>query len=262
MSVRAKKHLGQHFLIDKNVSKRIAEQFKRHKNCKKVLEIGPGMGALTTFLLENPENDLWVAELDWDSVAYLKEHFPQLKGKIIEADFLKLKLDELFNNKPFAVVGNFPYNISSQILFKCLDYRNLVPEIMGMFQKEVALRVAEKPGTKTYGILSVLLQTFYDIEYCFTVDENVFDPPPKVKSGVIRLTRNERNQLPCSEKLFIQIVKACFNNRRKMIRNTIKPFLNGKEVTHRFMTDRPERLSVDDFIELTLLVESENSAIS
>lgn len=256
--VRAKKHLGQHFLIDKNVSKKIADQFGNHQGCKRVLEIGPGTGALTQFLAEKKENELWVIEVDRDSIAFLKDHYAQLKNRIIEADFLKLDPTEYFGTEPFAVVGNFPYNISSQILFKCLEHRNQVPEIMGMFQKEVAERIAEKPGTKTYGIISVLLQTFYDIQYCFTVDEHVFDPPPKVKSGVIRLTRNERQQLDCDEKLFIQIVKACFNQRRKMIRNSIKPFIHNENFESRFLTIRPERLSVDDFIELTLSVQNNN----
>lgn len=253
--VKAKKHLGQHFLIDKNISKKIALQFKNHENCHKVLEIGPGTGALTTFLLEQEENDIWVIEVDRDSIAYLKNNFPKLDGKIIEQDFLKINPNQLFGDEKFAVVGNFPYNISSQILFKCVEHRNQIPEIMGMFQKEVAVRVAEKPGSKAYGIISVLLQTFYDINYCFTVDENAFNPPPKVKSGVIRLTRNDRKSLPCNEKLFIQIVKACFNQRRKMIRNTIKQFIQDKPFEHRFLTERPEQLSVDDFIELTLEIE-------
>jgi 16S rRNA (adenine1518-N6/adenine1519-N6)-dimethyltransferase len=255
MSVRAKKNLGQHFLIDKNVSKRIADQFGGHMGCRRVLEIGPGMGALTTFLLENPENELWVMDIDRESIPYLQEHFPALGEKIIEADFLRVNLANYFGEEPFAVVGNFPYNISSQILFRCLDYRNQVPEIMGMFQKEVAERVAEKPGTKAYGIISVLLQTFYDIKYCFTVDEHVFNPPPKVKSGVIRLTRNTRTSLPCSEKLFFQVVKACFNQRRKMIRNSIKPFMGEKPFESRFLEMRPECLSVEDFIELTMSIE-------
>lgn len=255
MSVKAKKHLGQHFLVDMNVSQRIANQFGGHLNCRKVLEIGPGMGALTKFLLEEEKNDVWVIDIDTESIAYLKEHFPLLQNKIVEGDFLKANLNTLLGHEPFAVVGNFPYNISSQILFRCLEYRNQIPEIMGMFQKEVAERIAEKPGTKTYGIISVLLQAFYDIKYCFTVDEHVFNPPPKVKSGVIRLTRNSRAKLPCDEKLFIQIVKACFNQRRKMIRNSIKPFLEGQTMEHRFFETRPEQLSVDDFIELTLMIE-------
>lgn len=255
MSVRAKKHLGQHFLIDKKISKKIAQQFGNHQGCKKVLEIGPGTGALTQFLLEEKENELWVIEVDRDSIAYLKEHYPVLKDHILEADFLRIEPKDIMGDEPFAVVGNFPYNISSQILFKCLEHRHQVPEIMGMFQKEVAERIAIGPGTKMYGIISVLLQAFYDIKYCFTVDEGAFDPPPKVKSGVIRLTRNNRESLGCDEKLFIQIVKATFNNRRKMIRNTLKPFLGEQPFEHRFMTERPEQLSVEDFIDLTQAVE-------
>lgn len=255
MSVKAKKHLGQHFLTDKNISRKIAQQFGAHQGCTRVLEIGPGMGALTSFLLENDENEVWVMDVDTESITYLHEHFPQLEGRILSADFLRENLTTYFGSEPFSVVGNFPYNISSQILFKCLEYRDQIPEIMGMFQKEVAERVAEKPGSKQYGILSVLMQAFYDIKYCFTVDEHVFDPSPKVKSGVIRLTRNERGSLPCNESKFIQIVKACFNQRRKMIRNSIKPFIKDKEFEHRFLTTRPEQLSVDDFIELTLAIQ-------
>lgn len=258
MSVKAKKHLGQHFLIDQNISKKIANQFGNHHECKRVLEIGPGTGALTKFLLEKEENEIWVMDVDRESIAYLHDHFPKLENRILEKDFLRINFKELFGDEPIAVVGNFPYNISSQILFKCLENRNQVPEIMGMFQKEVAERVAEKPGSKTYGIISVLLQAFYDIQYCFTVDEHVFDPPPKVKSGVIRLTRNEREKLPCDDKLFIQIVKACFNQRRKMIRNSVKQFLNAKPFEHQFLTERPEQLSVEDFIELTLAIEKIN----
>ena len=257
MSVRAKKHLGQHFLIDKNISKKIADQFGNHLGCNTVLEIGPGTGALTQFLVEHEKNDVWVIEVDRDSVAHLKEHYPEkLKDKIIEADFLRIDPSQYFGTKSFAVVGNFPYNISSQILFKCLEHRHQIPEVMGMFQKELAERIAEKPGTKTYGIISDLLQAFYDISYCFTVDEKAFDPPPKVKSGVIRLIRNERAELPCDEKLFIQIVKATFNQRRKMIRNTLKSFIGDREFEHRFLTERPERLSVEDFVELTQAVQA------
>ncbi len=255
MSVRAKKHLGQHFLKDKNICRKIAQQYGKHQGCAKVLEIGPGMGALTEFLLEE-ELDVWVMDIDTESITYLDEHFTALKGKIISSDFLKTDLVKLMGDEPFGVVGNFPYNISSQILFKCLEYRNQIPEIMGMFQKEVAVRVAEKPGSKQYGILSVLLQAFYDIEYCFTVDEHVFSPPPKVKSGVIRCVRNDRAQLPCDEKLFIRVVKASFNQRRKTIRNSIKPLLQGQTIDHPYLALRPEVLSVEQFIELTQLVES------
>ncbi len=258
MTVKAKKHLGQHFLTDKNICKKIASQFKQHQGCKKVLEIGPGMGALTEFLIEEESNDVSVIEIDTESITYLKSHFPALEGKIHEADFLKSDLQKFMGTEPFAVVGNFPYNISSQILFKCLEYRNQIPEVMGMFQREVALRVAEKPGTKQYGIISVLIQAFYDIEYCFTVDEHVFNPPPKVKSGVIRCTRNERDVFPCSEKLFIQVVKTGFNQRRKTLRNSLKSVIAGREFEHPFLTLRPEVLSVDQFIELTQAIEKLN----
>ncbi|MBN9292650.1 MAG: 16S rRNA (adenine(1518)-N(6)/adenine(1519)-N(6))-dimethyltransferase RsmA [Flavobacteriia bacterium] len=255
MQVKAKKHLGQHFLTDKNISRKIAQQYGSHFDCKKVLEIGPGMGAMTQYLLEDESLDVYVMEIDRESVAYLNEYFPKLHGKIIDGDFLKYNLKTLFGDTPFAVVGNFPYNISSQILFRCIEFRDQIPEIMGMFQKEVAERIAEKEGSKMYGIISVLLQTFYDIKYCFTVDEHVFNPPPKVKSGVIRLTRNERKKLPCDEQLYIRIVKACFNQRRKMIRNTIKPFIGDKSFESEYLTKRPEQLSVEDFIRLTLEIE-------
>ena len=255
MSVKAKKHLGQHFLTDKNICERIANQYKEHQGCKKVLEIGAGMGALTEFLLSN-ELDVWVMEIDTESTAYLQDHFPSLENKIIEADFLKTDLTQLMGNEPFSVVGNFPYNISTQIMFKCLEYRHQIPEVMGMFQREVAWRIAEKPGTKQYGILSVLMQAYYDIEYCFTVDEHVFNPPPKVKSGVIRCTRNDREKLPCDEVLFKQVVKMSFNQRRKTIRNSIKSLLKGNKVDHPYMSLRPETLSVEQFIELTQIIEN------
>ena len=255
MSVKAKKHLGQHFLTDKGTCQRIANQYQSHFSCNKVLEIGPGMGALTEYLLKK-ELDVWVMEIDTESITYLQKHFPVLEKKIIEADFLKADLAKLMGEEPFSVVGNFPYNISSQILFKCLEYRNQIPEIMGMFQREVAWRIAEKPGTKQYGILSVFMQAYYDIEYCFTVDEHVFNPPPKVKSGVIRCTRNNREKLPCDEALFKQVVKMSFNQRRKTIRNSIKSLLKGNKVDHEYMALRPETLSVDQFIELTQIIES------
>lgn len=254
MSVKAKKHLGQHFLTDKNICRKIAKQYGSHQGCNRVLEIGPGMGALTAFMLEDGL-DVSVMEIDTESIAYLNEHFPPLYGKMYNADFLKADLSQFMGDEPFGVVGNFPYNISSQILFKCLEYRNQIPEIMGMFQKEVAMRVAEKPGSKTYGILSVILQAFYDIDYCFTVDEHVFNPPPKVKSGVIRLTRNDRETLPCDEALFIKVVKMAFNQRRKTIRNSIKTLIKDKQIEHEYLALRPEVLSVEQFIELTLLVE-------
>lgn len=254
MSVKAKKHLGQHFLTDKNICRKIAQQYGSHHGCNRVLEIGPGMGALTSFLIES-ELDVTVMEIDTESIFYLGAHFPELKNKIHNADFLRADLKQFMGDAPFGVVGNFPYNISSQILFKCLDYRNQIPEIMGMFQKEVALRVAEKPGSKQYGIISVILQAFYDIEYCFTVDEHVFNPPPKVKSGVIRLTRNDRETLACDENLFIQVVKMAFNQRRKTIRNSLKQLIQDKNIQHDYLALRPEVLSVEQFVELTLLIQ-------
>lgn len=254
MSVKAKKYLGQHFLTDKNICKKIANTYSGHRGCNRILEIGPGMGAITEYFLAD-KRDLTVMEIDTESIFYLRGHYPDLKGKIINADFLRADLNAVMGTEPFGVVGNFPYNISSQILFKCLEYRNQIPEIMGMFQKEVALRVAEKPGTKQYGIISVILQAFYDIEYCFTVDEHVFNPPPKVKSGVIRLTRNDRATLDCDETLFIQVVKMAFNQRRKTIRNSIKQMIGGREIEHPYLALRPEVLSVDQFVELTLLVQ-------
>lgn len=254
MSVRAKKHLGQHFLRDENIARKIAESLKHTDRYKKVLEVGPGMGVLTKYLLANENFETWVVEIDRESVAFLEENYPQLKSRIISRDFLRYDLSGTFN-EPFAVIGNFPYNISTQILFKALEYRDQVPEIAGMFQKEVAQRLASKPGSKTYGIISVLLQAWYKIEYLFSVSEHVFSPPPKVKSGVIRLTRNEVDKLPCDEKLFIEVVKAAFNQRRKTLRNALHAFeiLPGNE-DHIFFTKRAEQLSVADFISLTLLV--------
>jgi 16S rRNA (adenine1518-N6/adenine1519-N6)-dimethyltransferase len=253
MNVRAKKHLGQHFLNDKNVCSKIADSYSGHRDCRTVLEIGPGMGALTEFLIKN-ELDVSVMEVDKESVDYLLENFQSLNGRIFNDDFLKCALTDYMGSKEFAVVGNFPYNISSQILFKCLEYRNHIPEIMGMFQKEVAMRIAEPPGSKQYGILSVLMQTYYHIEYCFTVDEHVFIPPPKVKSGVIRCIRNERDTLPVDEELYKQVIKTSFNQRRKTIRNSIKSLI-GEPFEDQKLSLRPEVLSVEDFIELTALVE-------
>ncbi|MGL5891225.1 MAG: 16S rRNA (adenine(1518)-N(6)/adenine(1519)-N(6))-dimethyltransferase RsmA, partial [Bacteroidia bacterium] len=204
-TIRAKKHLGQHFLRDENIARKIAESLRNNSGYTQVLEIGPGMGVLTKYLLQETAFETWVAEIDTESIAYLQEHYPQLAPRIIAGDFLRMKLDNYFKNQ-FAVIGNFPYNISSQILFKVLENRNLVPELVGMFQKEVAERVAEPPGSKTYGILSVLLQAWFNIEYLFTVHENVFSPPPKVKSAVIRLTRNNVQQLGCDEKMFTAVV--------------------------------------------------------
>ncbi|MFR5871411.1 MAG: 16S rRNA (adenine(1518)-N(6)/adenine(1519)-N(6))-dimethyltransferase RsmA [Alistipes sp.] len=221
MYVKPKKHLGQHFLTDLSVAKRIADSLRADR-CSTVLEVGCGTGVLTKFLLERTDITLYGAEVDPESVAYLHEHYPQFAPRLIEGDFLRMDLAQRFPDG-VNVIGNFPYNISSQIFFKILEYRDRVPEAVGMVQREVAVRIAEKPGTKDYGILSVFLQAFYDIEYLFTVGEGVFNPPPKVKSAVIRLTRNGVERLGCDEVLFARVVKAVFNQRRKTIRNSLAP---------------------------------------
>lgn len=220
MYVKPKKHLGQHFLTDLSVAKRIADSLRADR-CSTVLEVGCGTGVLTKFLLERTDITLYGAEVDTESVAYLHEHYPQFAPRLIEGDFLRMDLAQRFPDG-VNVIGNFPYNISSQIFFKILEYRDRVPEAVGMVQREVAVRIAEKPGTKDYGILSVFLQAFYDIEYLFTVGEGVFNPPPKVKSAVIRLTRNGVERLGCDEALFARVVKAVFNQRRKTIRNSLR----------------------------------------
>ena len=255
LPVRPKKSLGQHFLKDMQIAESIAGTLKDYR--LPVLEVGPGTGVLTQFLLKN-RADLTVVELDRESVAYLKEHFSQLSGKIIEEDFLKLDLSKLFSGS-FCVIGNYPYNISTQIFFKVLDYKNQIPCCAGMIQKEVAERIASKPGKKSFGIISVLLQAWYDVEYLFTVSEQVFEPPPKVKSAVIRLTRNQRLSLNCDEKLFKTVVKTAFNQRRKTLRNSLKPLL-GKDCeiySLPVFDKRPEQLSVEEFIELTNLAASQ-----
>ena len=245
--VRAKKCLGQHFLNDDEIAKSITNLLS--ENTEKVVEIGPGMGALTQFLCKK-ELDLKLVEIDKESISYLMLHYPQLEKDVLEANFLKLNLQEAFGNN-FALIGNFPYNISSQILFSVFENRNIIPEVVGMFQKEVAERVVARKGKKR-GILSVLLQAFYDIEYCFTVDEHVFKPPPKVKSGVIKLKRNKLEELPCNEKLFKQIVKTGFNQRRKTLRNALKSFsLEDELITTNLLQKRAEELSVEDFIIIT-----------
>lgn len=253
-TVKPKKSLGQHFLKDLDIARQIADTVSAYKGMP-VLEVGPGMGVLTQFLLEAGQ-DLTVVELDRESVEYLNEHFPQLQGRIIGEDFLKLDLATLFPGQ-FCVIGNYPYNISSQIFFKVVDYKDRIPCCSGMIQKEVAERMAAAPGSKTYGILSVLLQAWYDIEYLLTVPEHVFNPPPKVKSAVIRMTRNSTTHLGCDETLFKRVVKTGFNQRRKTLRNSLKPLL-GKE--NEFFDDpifdkRPEQLSVQQFIELTNRIE-------
>jgi 16S rRNA (adenine1518-N6/adenine1519-N6)-dimethyltransferase len=257
--VKAKKHLGQHFLKDEDVAQKIAEtlSFEGYTN---VIEIGPGTGVLTKYLLRN-EIDLVAMDLDAESIIYLNHSFPLehpkvLQGKgsfqVIEADFLKYNLKDLFGDRQFAITGNFPYNISTQIVFKMLEMKEQVPEFTGMFQKEVAKRICEKEGNKTYGILSVLVQAYYDAEYLFTVHPQVFDPPPKVQSGVLRLTRKENFQLACDEKLFYKVVKAAFNQRRKTIRNSLKTFeLSDILKEDAIFDQRPEQLAVADFIALT-----------
>ena len=253
--VKAKKHLGQHFLTDENIAKKIADTLQL-EGYDLVLEIGPGMGVLTKYLLEK-DIETYVIEIDTESVEYLNAHYPKLDGKIISKDFLKYNLNEVFNGKPFALIGNYPYNISSQIVFKCLEMRNQIPEFSGMFQKEVAERIGEKKGSKTYGILSVLAQAFYDVDYLFTVHENVFNPPPKVKSGVMRMKRKENFQLPCDEKLFFTVVKTAFQQRRKTLRNSLKSFALSDNLKEDTIFDlRPEQLSVEQFIDLTQKIEA------
>lgn len=248
--VQPKKHLGQHFLTDLSIAQQIANTLSE-VGYDRVLEIGPGTGVLTQFLLEK-NIEVFVIEIDTESVTYLEQHFSKLKGHILGEDFLKFDIVSHFSKMPFAIIGNFPYNISSQIVFKLLEIRDFVPEFSGMFQKEVAERICEKAGSKTYGILSVLTQAFYDTEYLFTVSEHVFNPPPKVKSGVIRLKRKENYSLPCEEKLFFQIVKTAFGQRRKTLRNSLKSFLIEKESlkSDPLFDKRPEMLSVEEFITL------------
>ena len=246
MDVRAKKHLGQHFLTDQNIARNIVDSLS-FEGYKKVLEVGPGMGVLTKFLLEK-DSEIYVAEIDQESIVYLKNHYPKLEEKHFVGDFLKINIPEVFNEE-LAVIGNFPYNISSQILFKIIDNYTLIPEMSGMFQKEVAERTAAKPRTKDYGILSVLVQAYYDVEYLFTVHENVFNPPPKVKSGVIRMTRNQKEGLAGNEVLFKQIVKAGFGQRRKKMSNALKVLgIPENMKSHPFLDIRAEELSVADFI--------------
>ena len=249
--VRAKKHLGQHFLTDKNIAAKIVDSLKPAGRYNHVLEVGPGMGILSDFLLQKPEYEVSLIDIDEESYQYLPKKYPQLGHRLINADFLAMDFN-VVTDKPFAIIGNFPYNISSQILFKVLDNRQQVIEVVGMFQKEVAERCASKPGSKEYGILSVFLQAYYKVEYLFTVKAGVFNPPPKVLSAVIRLTRNEAANLDCDEKLFWQIVKAGFNQRRKTLRNAISSLINKEKMTDNPTLDlRAERLSVDDFVKLT-----------
>ena len=253
--VKPKKFLGQHFLKDLKVAQDIADTVDACPDLP-ILEVGPGMGVLTQFLLKKGR-EVKVVEIDYESVAYLRETYPALENNIIEDDFLKMHLDRLFDGKPFVLTGNYPYNISSQIFFKMLDNKDLIPCCTGMIQKEVAERIAAGPGSKTYGIISVLIQAWYKVEYLFTVSEHVFNPPPKVKSAVIRMTRNEVDDLGCDPKLFKLIVKTTFNQRRKQLRNSIKPIL-GKDcplTAYELFNKRPEQLSVEQFINLTNQVQ-------
>ena len=253
--VKPKKFLGQHFLTDLKVARRIADTVDACPDIP-VLEVGPGMGVMTQFLMEKPRK-LKVVEIDFESVSYLRRTYPQLEDDIIEDDFLTMRLDRTFDGHPFVLTGNYPYNISSQIFFKMLEYKHLIPCTTGMVQKEVAERMAARPGGKTYGILSVLLQAWYDVEYLFTVEPGVFNPPPKVRSAVIRLTRNDTRELGCNEDLFRRVVKTTFNQRRKTLRNNIRPLLSALNIDgaellkDEVFNQRPEQLSVQDCVELT-----------
>lgn len=264
-SVKPKKFLGQHFLTDLSIASRIADTVDALPDLP-VLEVGPGMGVMTQYLVRKPR-PLKVVEIDFESVAYLRRTFPDLEDSIIEDDFLRMHLDRTFGGSPFVLTGNYPYNISSQIFFKMLDNKELIPMCTGMIQKEVAERMAAGPGSKTYGILSVLLQAWYDVDYLFTVEPGVFNPPPKVRSAVVRLTRNKTADLGCDEKLFRRLVKTTFNQRRKTLRNNIRPLLSQLNAEREedidfaglladpVMQQRPEQLSVGDFVALTLRLQ-------
>ena len=264
--VRPKKNLGQHFLTDLSIARAIADTVDACPELP-VLEVGPGMGVMTQYLVEKPR-ELKVVEIDRESVQYLHEHFPRLRENILGEDFLRMDLTKVFDGRPFVLTGNYPYDISSQIFFKMLDNRDLIPCCTGMIQREVAQRMASKPGTKAYGILSVLMQAWYDVDYLFTVDEHVFNPPPKVKSAVIRLTRNGVEHLGCDERLFKRVVKAVFGQRRKMLRVSLRQlFADGQPRAGFYelpvMTRRPEQLSIEEFVELTNEVERElNGAVA
>lgn len=250
--VRAKKHLGQHFLTDRNIARKVSQSLGM-KDCSHVLEIGPGMGVLTDCLIERGIKDFKVVEIDNEAVTYLRRKYKDLE--IIAGDFLRMDLNSYFDGN-LAIIGNFPYNISSQILFRVLEYRDKVCELAGMMQKEVAERIVSGPGSKVYGILSVLLQAYYMVEYLFTVPAGVFSPPPKVRSAVIRLRRKEVRSLGCNEKLFFRVVKITFNQRRKTIKNSLKPLVDASGLDNHLLPMRPEQLGVDEFIELTNLVEA------
>jgi 16S rRNA (adenine1518-N6/adenine1519-N6)-dimethyltransferase len=257
--VKPKKNLGQHFLTDLNIARRIADTVDACPDIP-VLEIGPGMGVLTQYLVEKPR-EVKAVEIDSESVRYLYERFPKLRDQILGEDFLRMDLNKLFDGRQFVLTGNYPYDISSQIFFKMLDYKDLIPCCTGMIQREVAQRMASVPGTKAFGILSVLIQAWYDVEYLFTVDEDVFNPPPKVKSAVIRLTRNDVTSLGCDEKLFKRVVKTVFNQRRKMLRVSLRQLFSRENLpgadffAQDIMTQRPEQLTIAQFVELTNMVE-------
>lgn len=249
--VRAKKSLGQHFLKDETIAKRIVETLSPQGKYKHVLEIGPGMGVLTQFLFQHHEYKTLLNEIDRDSIAFLKKKYPEHSDQIIEGDFLQLDLKKIFT-EPFAIIGNFPYNISSQILFKVLENKEQIPEVIGMFQKEVGVRIASEPGNKDYGILSVFMQAFYDVEILFMLDEKDFAPPPKVKSVVLRFARKEKIQLDCDEKFFFKVVKAAFNQRRKVLRNALSHFIDqNKKENISYLDKRAEALSWQQFVEIT-----------
>ena len=252
--VRPKKHLGQHFLKDEDIARRITESLTLHHNYKKVLEIGPGMGVLTKYLIQSYAYETFLIEVDNEAFEYIQDKFPEIKANVLHSDFLMFDMRRYFS-EPFGVIGNFPYNISSQILFRVYENRDLIPEVVGMFQKEVARRIASGPNSKEYGILSVLLQAFYDIEYLFTVDEDVFNPPPKVKSAVIRLKRNAVEKLDCDEKLFKTVVKTAFNQRRKTLRNALSSLNIDKALlASELFAKRAEQLTVAQFVEITNMV--------
>lgn len=258
--VKPKKNLGQHFLTDLNIARQIADTVDACPDIP-VLEIGPGMGVLTQYLVEKPR-EVKAVEIDTESVAFLYDKFPKLRENILGEDFLLMDLTKVFDGKQFVLTGNYPYDISSQIFFKMLEYKDLIPCCTGMIQREVAQRIAAAPGSKAYGILSVLIQAWYDVEYLFTVDENVFNPPPKVKSAVIRMTRNDVTDIGCDEKLFKRVVKTVFNQRRKMLRVSLRQIFNTGKPTNGFyeqdiMTKRPEQLSIAQFVELTNMVEAQ-----
>jgi 16S rRNA (adenine1518-N6/adenine1519-N6)-dimethyltransferase len=258
--LKAKKHLGQHFLTSEDIAQRIADSLS--PTCENVLEIGPGKGILSRCLLKKADSsarplNLKVVEIDPDMVAYLTRHFPALRGRIVAADFLEAELVALFDQQPFALIGNFPYNISTEILFRMLEHRDLIPEMVGMFQREVAERIVAPPGGRDYGITSLLVQAWYAGEYLFSVDGSQFSPPPKVQSGVIRLTRRPEVSLGCDEQLFQKLVKTAFNQRRKMLRNTLRPFFRNLDALDpEILTRRPETLSVAEFVALTNQIQA------